>query len=83
MKSKIKIIVFSAILFGLISCGGRNSNKNNTHTHEDGSVHENHATEQVIPQQESFKVEADSTAVETDTVKHDHSHNHSGHTHTH
>lgn len=77
MKSKIIIIVFSALLFGLMACGGRNSNKQGTHTHEDGSVHGDHATEQAAPKQESFKAEADSTTVKADSVKHDHDHDHS------
>ena len=87
MKSKVIIIVFSVILFGLTSCGNRRSNNqdthnhehgavhnHNTHTHADGTVHSDHAPEHDTPQQESFKVEAD-------TVKHDHSHD--GHDHTH
>lgn len=82
MKSKIIIIVFSALLFGLTSCGGRSSNNQNTHTHEDGSVHGDHATEQATPKQESFKTEADTT-LKADTVKHNHDHDHSetGHKH--
>ncbi|MDR1226445.1 MAG: hypothetical protein LBK47_06035 [Prevotellaceae bacterium] len=76
MKSNIIIIVFSALLFGLTSCGGRGSNHKGIHTHEDSSVHGDHATGQVAPKQENFKVEADTTAVKANSVKHDHSHNH-------
>ncbi|WP_313380485.1 hypothetical protein [Proteiniphilum saccharofermentans] len=81
MKSKINIIIFSAILFGLTACAGGNSNKQGTHTHDDGSVHEDHATEQAAPKQESFKVEADSITLEADSAKHDHDHDH-GHDHS-
>ena len=70
MKSKFVIIIFSAIIFCFASCGNRSANNHvhdhensiehnhNTHTHADGSVHSDHA-----PEQESFKVEADSSAV--------------------
>ena len=66
MKSKFVIIIFSAILFCFTSCGNRSANNHahdhennhNTHTHADGSVHSDHA-----PEQESFKAEADSSAV--------------------
>ena len=70
MKSKFVIIIFSAIIFCFTSCGSRSANNHahdhdnsiehnhNTHTHADGSVHSDHA-----PEQESFKVEADSSEV--------------------
>jgi ABC-type nickel/cobalt efflux system permease component RcnA len=63
MKSKFIILVFSAILFCLTSCGSRShshdhenctEHDHNTHTHADGTVHSDHP-----PEQESFKVEAD------------------------
>ena len=89
MKVKIIIFVFSVILWGVTSCGGRSANNShsrenhaehnhNTHIHADGTVHSDHA-----PEQESFKVEADSAAVKADTVKHDHDHDHSAHGHQH
>ena len=85
MKSaKYIIILFAAALLGLASCGHRNTNKQGTHTHEDGSSHGDHATEQTaVPAQESFKVEADSTAVEATPTDHGHSHDHSGDDHGH
>jgi len=67
MKSKVILIVFSAIFFGLTSCGRGSNKKQNehshehrtehTHTHADGTVHSDHAPEHDAPQQESFKVE--------------------------
>jgi hypothetical protein len=83
MKSKFFSIVFSVLLLSLISCGGRSTNNQNTHTHEDGSVHENHATEQPAPKQESFKVETDNVTHKVDSVQHDHSHGEHGHEHGH
>ena len=76
-----KIAIATVIIVGLMACGGRSSNKqsrssenstehnHNTHTHADGTVHSDHAPEHDTPQQESFKVEADSVI----SVKHDHS----------
>jgi hypothetical protein len=83
MKLKV-IIIVSIILFGLTACGGGNSNNQNTHIHDDGTVHEGHATtEQAVPGQESFKVSADSTMLKADSTKHGHGHDHSetGHKH--
>jgi hypothetical protein len=84
MKSKIIIIVFSAILYCLTSCGSRSANNHahengaahspNTHVHADGTVHEGatHSdSENTMPVQESFKVEADSSA-----INHNHGHSH-------
>ena len=84
MKSRIIIIVFAVILLGLTSCGRKRSDNStehnhNTHTHADGTVHSDHAPEQDLPQQESFKVEADSVTLKADTATHDHSHD--GHNH--
>ena len=92
MKSKVIIIVFAVILAGFISCGGNNSNQShshengaehnpNTHTHADGTVHSDHAPEHDIPQQESFKVEADSVTLKADSVKHEHDHSDPNHQH--
>lgn len=59
MKSfkSIIIAVFSILFLGLASCGG-GTKKQDTHTHGDGSVHDDHATEQVAKPsgQETFKV---------------------------
>ena len=75
-----KFAIATVIIVGLMACGGKSSNNQlhshengtehspNTHTHADGTVHSDHAPEHDAPQQESFKVEADSVA-----VKHDHS----------
>ena len=96
MKLK-NLAIITAITLSLSACGGRCSNNqhahdhenctehnhnHNTHTHADGTVHSDHA-----PEQESFKVEADSTTVNADTVKHNHTHDcghdHAGHNHKH
>lgn len=62
---------------GLTSCGGSTKKDSaGTHTHEDGSVHHDHAAETGKPaEQESFSVEADSLAT-TAGEAHDHSHEH-------
>ncbi len=74
MKSfkSIIIAVFSVLFLGLTSCGG-GTKKQNTHTHEDGSVHDDHAADPAKPAQETFKVEADTTAAKKDSLnqKHD------------
>ncbi len=73
MKTKI-IILFSFILLVLTSCGG-NSSQNNTHTHEDGTVHEGNEHHQSEVPQESFKVncptETDSPS-DCDHSEHEH-----------
>ncbi|MDR2804570.1 MAG: hypothetical protein LBB85_02860 [Dysgonamonadaceae bacterium] len=46
-------------------------------------MHENHATEQPAPKQESFKVEADSVTLKVDSPKHDHGDHEHGHDHKH
>lgn len=80
-----KIMIMSAALFALAACGGNNDKDNNhdTHVHEDGTVHENHATEAATPAaQESFKVKADTTAATKAEHHHDHGDSHD-HTHPH
>ena len=76
------------IIVGLTVCEGKSSNNQshshengtehspNTHMHADGTVHSDHASEHGTPQQESFKAEADSVAVE-----HEHDHSDPNHTH--
>ena len=77
---KSKVILFAIALFSLVSCGGNANKQHGTHVHEDGSVHADHGTEQVAPtKQESFKVDADTTATK-EADHHDHNHDH-GHTH--
>ena len=89
---KVKLLAIAAIILGFSACGGRSANNqnshnpetctehnHNTHTHADGTVHSDHA-----PEQESFKVQADTIIVVTDTVKAvTHTHSHNGQTHTH
>jgi len=80
------IILCSLFFLGLTACGG-GSNRQGTHTHDDGSVHDDHTTEEVAKPtpQESFKVAADSTTTTTDPAHgHDHGHDHGdGKPHTH
>lgn len=88
MKSfKIIAILFSAfILFGLTSCDSCSSKKQpaNTHVHDDGSVHGDHADEPAKPAaQENFKVEADSTIQQVEKKHDDHGHDHSDPNHKH
>jgi len=82
---KFNIIVIAIIILSLTACGGRSTKNQDAHTHGEGCTHENQATtEQEIPAQESFKVEADTTIVVTDTVKSKpHTHSHNGKTHSH
>lgn len=82
MKSSKLVIIISISFFFLTACVG-NTSKQNTHIHEDGSVHDNHATEQVTPVQESFKVEADTTLLNAETEENVHSHDHNESTHKH
>jgi hypothetical protein len=79
MKYKLLLILFA---FLLASCGKTNDKKDETHTHEDGTVHMGSHEDHEKPQQESFEVEADSTGIdaghihdETDDHDHDHEHN--------
>jgi hypothetical protein len=84
---KTNILLVCALAFTLFSCGG-NSQKQNVHTHDDGSTHEDHAKTDTVTKQESFKVEADTTQVEDahnhdahakgHGDDHDHGHDHSG-----
>jgi len=87
MKNLFFAIIAAAFLFS--SCGNNSEKKTNTHTHHDGSVHNNHdESHEVAPKQEVFEVESDSIEVKNDTSKteakkeHSHSHN-GGHTHKH
>ena len=80
MKSKFVVIIFSAILFCITSCGGRSAKNQDSHDHENCTDHDH---SHVTPNQEGFKVEADSSAVEADTVKRVHNHAHEGHDHSH
>ena len=55
-----KIMILAVAMFALAACGGNNNknHKHGTHTHEDGTVHQDYANEAAAPVQESFKVEA-------------------------
>lgn len=82
---KIAFILIAILSIGLSSCGNSTGKKQNTHTHDDGSTHEEHTTETVAPtSQESFKVEADSTTAKEvakpEKKAHDHS-DETGHKH--
>ena len=77
MKSKIIIIVFSAVVLGLTACSGKSSKNQDAHNPETCT---DHVHEQVAPKQESFKVEADSSTVEQN---HTHDHSHDNHDHKH
>ena len=85
-SKSIITILFSIVFLVLTSCGGdKKKNNESTHTHEDGSVHQNHVVEEASKPtaQETFKVEADSTTSTTNPAHdHDHDHDHEdGHTH--
>ena len=84
MKSTV-IALITASVIGLTACGGKKSGNQNTHTHEDGSIHEDHATEQTTPVQEVFKADTVSISLNPDSVKndHDHEHDHSDPDHKH
>jgi hypothetical protein len=84
MKYKLILILFA---FLLASCDRTNEQKNETHTHEDGTVHTNGSDEHVKPQQESFEVVTDSSITGKDTThvcdetdNHDHYHEHNSKT---
>ncbi|MBK8291035.1 MAG: hypothetical protein IPK96_08835 [Flammeovirgaceae bacterium] len=62
------IILFFALSFFFISCGKKA--EEGTHVHDDGSVHDDHATD--TTKQEEFKVVSDSTA--SDSTEHAHQH---------
>jgi uncharacterized lipoprotein NlpE involved in copper resistance len=77
-----QLLISSALLIFVFASCNQTTQKPGTHTHEDGSVHSDHA-EQAVPAQESFVVTPDSLTVETDSLnKHDHDHEH-GQSHTH
>lgn len=80
---KTKIMMLAVALFFITACGENNGNNNQgTHVHEDGTTHENHAHETKKPStQECFKVDADTTILESEH-QHNHDHDH-GHDHSH
>jgi len=85
----IKIVTFALSIAIFTACGGT-TQKNDSHTHDDGCTHSHDSkSHEETPQQESFTVEADSThSHDTDSistrVKKPHTHTHTdGKTHTH
>lgn len=78
MKKVLLLGSISIALF-IFSCNNATENTDgNAHTHEDGTVHSDHAPDTVKPAQQEFDV-ADTTHTEP---KEEHSHE-DGHTHTH
>lgn len=54
------IIIIAVALFAFTACGNNDKNHNDsTHVHEDGTIHQNHDTENVETKQENFKVETE------------------------
>lgn len=84
MKNILLLMAFFAILFS--ACATNTSKNADTHTHEDGTVHENHKNSEISPEQELFEVEADTLALENDSLqteqKTEHTHA-GGHKHKH
>lgn len=74
---KALIIFIGVFSFIVASCGNNTKNNNgDTHTHEDGSTHGNHAvadSTKATVSQEAFKVEADTAKTKTE-VGHKHVH---------
>lgn len=86
MKKILFILTITGFIF--TSCGSETKKEeSDTHTHEDGTVHGNDAHNHestVMPEQESFEVEADSTVNDTVEDVNDHGHDHEndhGHQH--
>lgn len=71
------ILMSMALVVAIASACTNDSKENNTHTHDDGSAHQNHDTVKVT--QEEFTV--DSTKVDTVHEEHDHDHSDSDHKH--
>lgn len=85
----MKNILFAIAIFAisLSSCGNKSTKETGTHTHDDGTVHENHNHgSEEMPEQELFEVQIDSLSNEKDSLKSEdkteHSHD-GGHKHTH
>ena len=68
-----KVFLFASTLCMLFILSCNDQSSANSHQHEDGAVHSDHAPDTVKPQQQEF-VLGDSTAVDTTTKQ-------SGHTH--
>lgn len=84
MKNSLLLMAFFVILFS--GCATNTSKNADTHTHEDGTEHENHKHSEISPEQELFEVEIDSMAVENDSLKTEQNTEHThagGHKHKH
>ena len=85
MRNIFFTIAICAILFS--SCHNNSSKKTDTHLHEDGTEHINHDnSEEKMPKQELFEVEADSLTIKNDSLNSDQKMEHShddGHIHKH
>ncbi len=75
MKKTFLIIALFSTSFGIAACS--NQEKKDSHTHDDGSTHDDHASDTASVKQEEFKV--DSAKADTAAV---HSHE-NGEKHTH
>ena len=80
MKKLLTVLAISALV--LSSCGTKKAeNKEGTHVHEDGAVHESHEHE--APVQEAYEVEEEHAVKDSsnrteheEDHKHDHDHSH-------
>lgn len=77
MKKYFIALSILAVLFS--ACSNNQTNDNNTHVHDDGSVHENHSQDTLVKQEE-FTAPTDSTVINTEPA---HEHTHDGHEHPH
>jgi hypothetical protein len=82
MKKILLCAGLSFALFQFFSCNDNSQIQSGTHTHDDGSVHEDHATDSAKAQQQEFKVTDSATAPGDSTTKKPHTHG-DGKPHTH
>lgn len=69
MKKNWLIISFAALF--VAACASKKNEKNDgTHTHEDGTVHENH--DDTLTRQEEFKATGDTSSGHNHEMKHSH-----------
>jgi hypothetical protein len=71
MKNFISVVIFSFSI-GFFACSDAPKN-NNTHKHDDGSVHEDHAADTAKPNQQQFNP-ADSSGASADSSAKPHVH---------
>lgn len=79
MKTFSSIVIF-LLSIGFIACNDA-PKSSNTHTHDDGSVHEDHATDTAKPNQQQFNT-GDTTTLSADPSAKPHVHK-DGKKHTH